>query len=230
MLPLHHTCQAERGRVERPRELPSSLFERGAIALWLVAPSLAARIRTESLRAPNAACCQVTTTARQYVELKRPVAVTLRFLQAENLSCSFLHQRGMGLALGFEPRLACLQNRCITALPHQRKLRGLGSNQRVTCLTDTRNYQQLPPRNGSTPYQTRTDFRCLNGTDANPYTNGAEQGRTDSNRVREVLEASAAPRQSSLSGGSSRNRTCATSSSDLGAATTPSTRRVPSGI
>ena len=34
---------------------------------------------------------------------------------------------------------------CLSATPA--KLRELGSNQRGTCLTDTRNYQQLPSRN-----------------------------------------------------------------------------------
>lgn len=55
----------------------------------------------------------------------------------------------------------------------------------------------------SAPYQTRTDFRCLKGTDANPYTNGADFSDQSSARTHgfeprvEVLEASTAPRQSS---------------------------------
>jgi len=56
-----------------------------------------------------------------------------------------LHQRPVWVG-GIEPPLSVWK----TA-----KLRELGSNQRGTCLTDTRNYQQLPSRNEM--HQTRIE-------------------------------------------------------------------------
>ena len=94
---------------------------------------------------------------------------------------------GHGAGFGNRTRVGCLQNNSSAIELHQHKLRRLGSNQRGTCLTDTRNYQQLPLRNrvdgvGFEP--TISCFRSRRNCQAFPYADRKSAQRESNPHIR----------------------------------------------
>ena len=72
-------------------------------------------------------------------------------------------------------------------LPFRYELRRLGSNQRGTCLTDTRNYQQLPLRNrvGAVGFEpTISCFRSRRNCQAFPYADCKSAQRESNPHIR----------------------------------------------
>jgi hypothetical protein len=113
---------------------------------------------------------------------KNPIAESNRCFHAENVTYWPLYEWGMGLALGLEPRWACLQNRCIATLPHQQRAAEAGIEPAGDVFNRHAVLPTVPPPQSSM-YQLQLFSTCMKRSRRYPYTNRVKQGRTDSNRV-----------------------------------------------